>query len=119
VPEKGQLARVGVSAETWQQFRQVALARGISISRYLAELVEQDLRRRRGRPIEGISLEMPQADQALVALAEVRRSIDELDGIAGRLARSAVAAGGSWADVGSSLRLQPEQARRAYGDPPP
>ena len=109
---------MGVSAETWQQFRQVALARGISISAYLAELVEKDLGRRRGRPVEAVSVEMPEADQAVTALAEVRRSIDELDDIAGRLARSAITAGGSWADVASSLRMKPEQARRDYEEPP-
>ena len=40
----------------------------------------------------------------------------ELDQIAGRLARrSAVASGASWADVASSLGLEPEVAERAYG----
>lgn len=118
MPKTGQLARVGVPAETWQQFRQVALARGVSISAYLAELVEKELERRRGTPLEGITVDMPEADQALTSLAEVRRSIDELDDIAGRLARSAIGAGGSWSDVSSSLRLKPEQAKRAYERPP-
>lgn len=118
MPKTGQLARVGVPAETWKQFRQVALARGVSISAYLAELVERELKRRRSTPLEGIAVDMPEADQALTALAEVRRSIDELDDIAGRLARSAIAAGGSWADVGSSLRLRPDQAKRAFERPP-
>ena len=113
----GQLARVGVSAETWQAFRQAALGRGIPVSRYLAQLVEAELRRRRGTPVEGIVPDLPDPDQALVALVEVRRSIDELDQIAGRLARSAVKHGGSWADVGSSLGLRPEDARRAYERP--
>jgi hypothetical protein len=111
----GQLARVGVSAETWQAFRQVALARGISLSRYVGELVEAELRRRRGTPVEGVSVDMPEPEQALAALVHVRQSIDELDQIAGRLARSAVKHGGSWSDVGSSLRLSAQAARRAYG----
>jgi hypothetical protein len=118
VPKTGQLARVGVPAETWHQFRQVALARGVSVSAYLAELVDKELKRRRGTPLEAISVDMPESDQAVTALAEVRRSIDELDDIAGRLARSAIAAGGSWADVSSSLQLKPEQAKRAYERPP-
>ena len=37
----------------------------------------------------------PEEEQALAALGAVRASIDELDAIAGRLARSAVAHGGS------------------------
>ena len=58
------------------------------------------------------------AEQAVGALAEVRASIDELDAIADRLARSAIAHGGSWADVASSLRLERDQARAAYGERP-
>jgi len=53
----------------------------------------------------------PASDQALSALAEVRASIDELEAIAGRLARSAVAHGGSWKEVANSLRLPEDQAR--------
>jgi hypothetical protein len=113
----GQLARVGVSSETWQAFRQAALVRGIPVSRYLAQLVEAELSRRRGTPVEGIAPDSPEPDQALVALAQVRKSIDELDQIAGRLARSAVKQGGSWTDVGSSLGLRTEDARRAYERP--
>jgi hypothetical protein len=112
-----QLARVAVSAEAWQAFRQVALVRGVSVSRYLGELVEAELERRRGTPVAGLSVEMPQPDQAIAALAEVRRSIDELDQIAGRLARSAVGHGVSWDDVASSLRLTPANARRAFERP--
>jgi hypothetical protein len=113
----GQLARVGVSPETWQAFRQVAVVRGISLSRYLGELVEAELHRRRGTPVEHVSVEMPEPDQALAALAQVRRSINELDQIAGRLARSALRHGGSWSDVGSSLQLAAQAARRAYERP--
>ncbi|HTE61790.1 MAG TPA: hypothetical protein VK631_15665, partial [Solirubrobacteraceae bacterium] len=71
---------------------------------------------REGRNVAGVSLAAPEPDQALAALAEVRASIDELDGIAGRLARSATAHGAPWKDVGSSLRMSADQARRAYGD---
>lgn len=95
-------------------FRQAALARGISVSSYLGKLVKAELNRRKGRALASISPEMPAEDQAMAALAEVRASIDELDAIAGRLARSAIAHGGSWEDLASSLRLEPEQARSAY-----
>jgi hypothetical protein len=79
------VARVAVSDEQWRGFRQAGLAQGISVSTYLARLVEAELKRRRGRPVAA------PADQAINALAEVRASIDELDKIAGRLARSAIA----------------------------
>ncbi len=46
---------------------------------------------------------------------EVCASISELDAIAGRLARAAVAHGASWGDVGSSLRLEPQDVRAGYG----
>jgi hypothetical protein len=59
-----------------------------------------------------------EGDQALVALAEVRASIDELDAIAGRLARSAIAEGGSWADVASPLRISAGQAESVSGASP-
>jgi hypothetical protein len=58
-------------------------------------------------------------DQAMVALSAVRASIDELDDIAGRLARSAAELGGSWSDVASSLGLAEDAARRAYDRPRP
>jgi hypothetical protein len=47
----------------------------------------------------------------------VRVSIDDLDDIAGRLARSAHELGGSWQDIGSSLGLTEDAARRAYDRP--
>jgi hypothetical protein len=56
-------------------------------------------------------------NQAMVALSAVRASIDELDDIAGRLARSAAELGGSWSDVASSLGLTEGAARRAYDRP--
>jgi hypothetical protein len=56
-------------------------------------------------------------DEALGALAVVRASIDELDDIAGRLARSANQLGGSWGDIASTLRLTEDAARRAYDRP--
>jgi hypothetical protein len=112
---KPQIARVGVDDERWMAFRQAALARGISVSAYLGRLVETELKRREGRAVATITPEMPAPDQAIAALAEVRDSIDELNGLAGRLAQSAIAHGADWSDVASSLRLPPEQARRAYG----
>lgn len=111
---KQQVARVAVDDEQWLAFRQVGLARGISVSVYLGKLVEAELNRRRGRPVASIAVDDPLDEQGLSALAEVRASIDELDSIAGRLARSAVAHGASWEDVASSLRLTPSQASTAF-----
>src|SRR4051812_28304134 len=108
------VARVAVSDEQWRAFRQAGLAQGISVSTYLARLVEAELGRRRGRPVATVDPEAPPADQAVNALAEVRASIDELDRIAGRLARSAIAHGASWREVGDSLRLAPAVAEQAY-----
>jgi hypothetical protein len=51
---------------------------------------------------------------AIAALVDVRAAIDEFDDIAGRLARSAIALGATWSEVGSSLRLDPGQAQSAY-----
>ncbi len=61
-------------------------------------------------------VEAPADEQAITALAEVRASIDELDQIAARLARSAIEHGGSWSDVASALRLDEARARKAYAD---
>src|SRR3954453_19704591 len=105
------VARVAVSDELWRAFRQAGLAQGISVSTYLARLVEAELKRRRGRPVAAVDPEGAPADQGVSAPAEVRASIDELDNIAGRLARSAVAHGADWKDVGSSLQLDADQAR--------
>ncbi len=85
---------------------------GVSVAAYLGRLVEAEVARRRDGTIAGVSLELGKADQALVALSEVRASIDELDGIAGRLARSATAHGASWEDVGSSLRVSADAPAR-------
>jgi hypothetical protein len=80
------------------------LAQGISVAAYLGRLVDAEVRRRGGRPVSGVDAGAPPAEQAIFALAEVRASIDELDGIAGRLARAAIEHGGAWHDVASSLR---------------
>jgi hypothetical protein len=69
------------------------------------------------RTIAGVQLDDPPAEQALQALAEVRASIAELDGIAGRLARTAAFQGASCEDVASSLGLSEDAARKAYGGP--
>lgn len=114
---QAQVARVAVDDETWVAFRQAALARGVSVSAYLGKLVEAELRRRAGRAVAQVEPEAPAEEQAIVALAEVRASIEELDQIAGRLARSAVEHGGSWEDVASSLRIDPAQAENAYRKP--
>src|SRR6266536_1920257 len=102
---QGQVARVAVDDERWVAFRQAALARGISVSAYLGKLVEAELKRRSGRAVAGVEPEAPAEGQAIAALAEIRSSIDELDEIAGRLARSAIEHGGSWSDVGGALRI--------------
>ena len=98
-------------------FRQAALSQGVSVAAYLGRLVEREVRRREKREVAGVSGDAPEPDQALAALAEVRASIEELDRIAGRLARSATEHGGSWSDVATSLRLSPEEARRTYETP--
>lgn len=114
MPSTAKVARVAVSDEQWRAFRQAGLAQGISVSAYLARLVEAELSRRRGRPVAAVDPEGPPAEQAVNALAEVRVAIDELDAVAGRLARSAIAHGASWEDVGSSLKLDAGKARAAY-----
>lgn len=114
MPSRNQVARVAVDDETWLAFRQAALARGITVAAYLGKLVESELRRRKANPLAVADAERPEADQALAALAAVRLTIDELDDIAGRLARSAVEHGGAWEDVASSLGLSRRAAREAY-----
>ncbi len=115
---QAQVSRVAVDDDTWVLFRQAALARGISVSAYLGKLVAAELRRRAGRAVAGIQPEASADEQGIAALAEVRASIDELDEIAGRLARSAVEQGGSWDDVASALRIGTVQARKAYASDP-
>ena len=100
--------------ETWTAFRQAAIAQGVSVAGYLGRFVEAEVRRRAGRRAAGVSVDLGEREQALAALAEVRASIDELDHIAGRPARAVTAHGGSWADVGTSLRLSAQGARSAY-----
>ncbi len=112
------VARVAVADDQWLAFRQAALGQGISVSAYLGRLVEAELSRRRGRPVQAVDPETAPSTQAVAALAELRASISELEGIAGRLARSAVAHGASWADVASSLRIGADQARAAYAQEP-
>jgi hypothetical protein len=118
MPARGQVSRVSIDDERWVAFRQAALARGVSVSAYLGMLVEAELKRRGGRAVEGLEPKAPDGEQAIAALVEVRMSIDELDQIAGRLARSAVDHGGSWSDVASSLRIDRAQAQKAYGPNP-
>jgi hypothetical protein len=105
---------VAVDAETWREFRQVALVRGIHVSEYLAKLVEAELKRRAPTPATEVWLAASETDQGLAALCAVRAAIDELDDIAGRLARAAYEQGGSWRDIASSLRLSEDATRRAY-----
>src|SRR3954447_10589871 len=46
---------------------------------------------------------------------DYRLAIDELDAIAGGLARETADRGGSWGDIGGALQLRPATAHRAYG----
>ncbi len=115
MPARSHFARVAVDEERWIAFRRVALERGLSISAYLGRLVEAELKRREGLGLASADA-APEEERALAALAAVRASIDELDAIAGRLARSAVAHRGSWDDVAGRLRIDRQRAEAAYGD---
>jgi hypothetical protein len=115
MPSPHPAARVAIDESSWQAFRQAALLRGIPVSAYLGKLVESELKRRRATPLAQTREQDPPPDVALDALATVRASIDELDDIAGRLARTAVGAGGSWQEVGVALGLKPDVARSVYG----
>jgi len=84
------------------------------VSVYLGKLVRSEVARRRETAVADVDPALPEPDRALVALQAVRASIDDLDDIAGRLARSAVDHGGTWEDVGSSLELDSKSARGAY-----
>jgi hypothetical protein len=108
------ISRVRASRLRDSPFRHAALVRGISVSTYLGTLVEAELKRRRTTPLGRTSDDESAPDTALEALATIRATIDELDDIAGRLARSAIATGASWNDVGASLRLASDAARSAY-----
>ena len=111
------VARVTVSHDAWAAFRQVALAQGTPISRYLGRLVEAELERRRPRPVRRVSGVADEIDDGLAALREVRLAIDELEAIAGRLARETANRGGRWGDIGPALGLRPDAARSAYQRP--
>jgi hypothetical protein len=117
MPSPHPAARIAVNGDTWRAFRQAALVRGIPVSVYLGRLVEAELGRRKSTAIADLPSDAGPRDQALAALASVRESIDELDDIAGRLARSAHQVGGSWRDIASSLRLTEGAVRRAYDRP--
>ena len=119
MPSPYPAARIAVDDEAWRAFRQAALIRGIPVSVYLAKLVDAELARRGDTQVGGVAADDVPRDQAMVALSAVRASIDELDDIAGRLARAAAELGGSWSDVASSLGLAEDAARRAYDRPRP
>jgi hypothetical protein len=67
--------------------------------------------------VRRVSGKAGEVEDGLVALREVRLAIDELDGIAGRLARETANRGGSWDDIGAALKLRPDAARNAYRRP--
>jgi hypothetical protein len=119
MPSPYPAARIAVDDDAWRAFRQAAIVRGLPVSVYLGKLVEAELGRRSEMQLDEVAAESAPRDQAIVALAAVRASIDELDDIAGRLARSAAELGGSWSDVASSLGLAEDAARRAYDRPRP
>jgi hypothetical protein len=108
------VARVTVSDEAWASFRQVAVAQGTPVSRYLGRLVEGELQRRETRPVRRVSGVAGEIQEGLAALCEVRLAIDELEAIAGRLARETANRGGRWDDIGPALGLRPDVARSAY-----
>jgi len=112
-----QVARVAVSEEQWRAFRHAAVAQGVSVSAYLGRLVDAELSRRGARAVGRSDELTTETDQAIAALVDVRLAIDELDAIAGRLARSATTHGAAWADVASSLQLTQDAAKRAYSRP--
>ena len=114
---KYHVARVTVSDEAWVTFRRVAVAQGTPVSRYLGRLVEAELERRETRPVERVSGEAGEVDDGIAALREVRLAIDELEAIAGRLARETANRGGRWGDIGPALGLRPDVARSAYQRP--
>src|SRR4051794_24799184 len=62
MPSSAKVARVAVSDEQWRAFRQAALTQGISVSTYLARLVEAELSRRRGRPVAAVDPKAPPGD---------------------------------------------------------
>ena len=111
-----QVARVAIEDDQWRAFRALALSQHISVSGYLGRLVSAELTRRRVWP-PGVADARNTSDvaQALDALAAVRAGIDELDDIAARLARSAIALGASWEEVASPLRLGTGAAKATYG----
>jgi hypothetical protein len=111
------VARVTVPDEVWAGFRRVALAEGTPVSRYLGRLVEAELKRRQTRPVRRASGKAGEIEEGIAALREVRLAIDELDAIAGRLARETANRGGRWDDIGLALGLRPDAARSAYQRP--
>ena len=117
MPSPHPAARIAVDAEAWRAFRQAAIVRGIPVSVYLGRLVEAELGRRNATAVANVTPDTAPGNQALASLGAVRASIDDLDDIAGRLARSANELGGSWRDIASSLGLTEEAARRAYDRP--
>lgn len=108
---------MGVDDETWQAFRQLALLRGIPVSDYLAKLVERELARRPESKARLVALDAPPQEQALAALSDARDALLELDDIAGRLARTALELGGGWEEIGSSLGIAADAARRQWEKP--
>ena len=111
------VARVTVSDEARATFRQIAVAQGTPVSRYL-RLVEAELQRREPRPVRRVSGVAGEIQDGLAALREVQLAIDELEAIAGRLARETANRGGRWGDIGPALGLRPDVARSAYQRPP-
>ena len=105
--------RAGVDDETWQAFRQLALLRGISVSDYLAKLVERELARRPESKARLVALDALPEQQALAALSDTRDALLELDDIAGACALS-VRAQRELAEHRSSLSISAESARRSY-----
>jgi hypothetical protein len=66
------------------------------------------------RRVSGTAAEV---ENGLAALREVRLAIDELDAVAGQLARGTANRGGSWEDIGAALKLRTDAAQNAYRRP--
>jgi hypothetical protein len=114
VGSKYHVTRVTVEDTAWAGFRQIAVAQAIPVSCYLGRLVQAELDRRERRPVRRVSGKAGEIKDGLAALREVRLAIDELDAIAGRLARETANRGGRWGDIGPALGLRPDVARSAY-----
>jgi hypothetical protein len=96
------VARVTASDDAWATFRQVAVAQGTPVSRYLGRLVGAEIERRKTRPVRRVSGKTEAIEDGLAALREFDlRSTSSTPSRAGWLARRPTVAG---AGMTSALR---------------